>query len=537
MERPKNLPSKPGVYVFKDDLDKIIYIGKAKDLNKRVSSYFLRGPIDRPWAQVMVGLIKSVETYVVGNETEALMLEATLIKQHQPRFNILLTDDKSYPYIKLIENETIPRFMITRKQIVDGSKYFGPYLSARSASFTLELLRSLYGVHISHRPLATNQKQPCFNCQLLNTPCPQAGQVEPQAYRIKISQAVEVLQGKRKKLVIDLKKQMSEAAKTQNFELAARLRDFYQSLERVQTEQHVISTRLGDYDVVGLSRHQQLANVVVLSVREGRLIHQEGYFLQILGDEKDEEILSYFLSSILATSSFIAPEISLPQTLADMKAVASLLSESTGHPVKLIIPERGDKKNMLELARKNAENRLELKLLQSGKGFESLIALQELLSLSNLPERIEAVDISNLGTSEAVGATVCFINGVPDKNEYRRYKIKTVEGQNDFAMIQEIVTRRFNDTSRSVPDLFIVDGGPEQLAFALKGLKSSLLQPKKIASLAKKPDRIFLPDKKTPLIAKRGHQGLRLMSEIRDEVHRFGIKFQRSRQLKKSLES
>lgn len=531
----QNLPKKPGVYLFKDVDGTILYVGKAINLRSRVSSYFLGKNTDRPWILVMMGTVDSVETIVVDTEVEALMLEATLIKQHMPRFNIKLTDDKTYPYIKAIVTEPIPRFAVTRRQVQDKALYFGPYLSARSATYALEFLRRLYGIHISPRPLRATRDRACLSCQLGSFSCPLAGEVDEETYRQRVTSALDFLRGKRRSVISDLRHAMEQAAEHQQFELAAKLRDRVQAVEHVLTRQAVVSTTQDDYDVIHAYKTQHSAVVATLRIQEGRITGQKTFRFDFRGDETVAEIVRNFLISIYLHYSDIPSLIVVDQELEDMSALEQLLNQSSRRSLTIRVAERGEKKNMLAIAQKNARAKLETLLLKTDQAFTSLIALQELLKLPALPHRIEAVDISNLGTSEPVSATVCFIDGKPDKNEYRRYKIKTVAGQNDFAMIREVVARRFHDTTRPAPDLFVVDGGPEQLKFALQGLADAPTQPGTIISLAKKPDRIFFPGKKLPQPAPRGNKGLLLLSRIRDEVHRFAIGFQRQRQSKRSL--
>lgn len=536
----KDLPNKPGVYLFKNEAGQILYVGKAINLKKRVASYFARNHPDRPWTAVMVELIDTVETIVVTNETEALMLESTLIKQHLPRFNIKLTDDKSYPFIKLVTSEAIPRFTIVRQRErtvaakrSEKARFFGPFLSGWAAKNTLEFLRQLYGIHLSSSPLK-HQDRPCLNCQLDGFACPLNGEVDAESYQERIDAATAFLRGSRKDLVAAMVQRMEAAANNEQYELAAKLRDRLKSLEQTIGRQQVISTTDDDYDAIGASLTSTRAAVSLLKVREGRVVGQDSHYFSIL-DQQPADVIREFILSLYLSSNDIPKLLVLPEPITDQTGIEKLLAAESGHSIEVKVPERGEKKQIVELAHKNAEAKLELKLLKSNQAQSYVLALKELLQLDFFPERIEAVDISNLGTSEPVGATVCFINGAADKNEYRRYKIKTVEGQNDFAMIREVTKRRFHDTGRPAPDLFVVDGGPEQLKKAVEGLEGAPMQPKRIISLAKKPDRIFLPDRKRPLPAKRGHKGVLLLARVRDEVHRFGIGFQRSRQRKKSL--
>lgn len=536
MDKPyQSLPKKPGIYLFKDEGGQVLYVGKANNLKSRVSSYFLQGPIDRPWIKIMMGLIASIETTVVTNEVEALMLEATLIKQYQPKFNIKLTDDKSYPFIKLTNKEAFPRLQVVRQQRADGARYFGPYLSGRSANLTCEFLRKLYGVHISNRPIHANQDRPCLNCQLEGNLCPYAGEISEEKYHEKVESASQFLQGKRKRLMKDVEIRMHDAAEHENFELAAKLRDQLRSLEHITTRQQVISTTQDDYDAIATAQNYGTAVVTLIKVREGRTVDQKNFFLNITSIDETQAIIRQFLISYYYNFSDLPPLLVLSEKINDQKSIERWLGSVRQGRFQIRHSTRGDKHQSLLMAIRNAQSKLESRLLTTNNSLIGVIALKELLKLPQLPERIEAIDISNLGSSETVGASVCFRNGMPDKNEYRRYKIKTVEGQNDFAMIQEITSRRLADTSRPFPDILVIDGGKEQLKFALKAVENSEQRPAMILALAKKPDRIFLPGRSLPLAVTRGNKGLLLLARVRDEVHRFGINYQRHRQRKKSL--
>ena len=534
-DKTKRLPTRPGVYLFKDEHQKVLYVGKAKDLRSRVGSYFTDRHLDRPWIAVMMGLIADVETIVVNNELEALILEASLISDHQPKFNIKLMDDKSYPYIKLSVNEEFPRLQVVRQRNRDGSKYFGPYLSAWSARLSCEFLRRLYGVHISNRPLVTTHDRSCLNCQLEGNPCPLADEISAEAYTIQVRKVILFLEGKRQSLIKDIETRMAEAAVDQRFELAAKLRDQIRAVRQVTASQNVAGISDEDYDVIAAAKAGSSAVVTVMFVRSGQVSGQRQFSFETIYDQSLSAIIRQFILELYHNFQDIPHLVVLAEAIEDQPVIADWLKSTFGKAIELRDAKRGEKAELIVLAQKNAEAKLESRLLKNAADFGPLIALKEVLGLAELPERIEAVDISNLGTSEAVGATICFINGQPDKSEYRRYKIKTVTGQNDFAMIEEVTLRRFSDTGRPAPDLFVVDGGPEQLAFALKGLKRSPVQPKTIIALAKKPDRVFWPGKKMPMRMSRGHKGLLLLGRIRDETHRFVIQFHRHRQKKRSL--
>jgi len=532
MEAPKNLPQKPGM--FKDVEDTVLYIGKAINLKSRVSSYFSDKHLDRPWIAVMMGLAEKVETIIVNNELEALLLESSLVKEFRPKFNIKLVDDKSYPFIQLNLNENIPRFSITRKRVnTSRVHYFGPYLSARFAQTTLELLRNLYGIHISPKALKASQK-PCFYCQLSGNNCVLANEISSEKYLEQINRAVDFLKGKRTNVIDDLQEKMSSAANNMQFEVAAKLRDRLAAVEHVRRKQQIVGS-VDDYDAIGYYTAANSAVIVVHAVREGRIVGQRDYRFNSNTEVNVNELISQFISSYYRTSSSIPNKLFLPIDLPNKELFENLLRNETGNSVNISFAQKGEKRQAVNLANHNAQAKLELELIKRNDAIAELIQLQELLKLPTLPQRIEAIDISNMGSSVAVGACVCFIDGQPDKNNYRRYQIKTVEGQNDFAMIKEVVARRLHDTQRPSPDVLLIDGGKQQLAFAVSASNNSPVKPGLIIGLAKKPDRVFVPKKSMPLTTPRGHKGLRLLSRIRDEVHRFGINYQRSKLRKKSL--
>lgn len=551
MEKPNHLPTKPGVYLFKGEQNEVLYVGKANNLSNRVGSYFSSKHIDRPWIKVMMGLAKEVETIVVNNEMEALILEATLIQDFLPKFNLRLTDDKAYPYIKLTVKEPFPRLQVVRRRVKDGSKYFGPYLNTWSLNVMCEFLRRVYGVHVAIKPIIPNQDRPCLNCQLEGNLCPLASEISEEMYATQVAKAIDFLQGKKTSLLQDLENRMHDASSKQLYELAGKLKTQLQGLKHTKFTQNVIGTTHEDFDVVAARSDSSQTAVSVVIVREGVMVAVKAYSFQTPMIQDATEIVREFIVNYYKNFSQIPPELIVESEIDDKTAIEKWLTNISSRKFVIRTTQKGEKSRFLDLAIKNAQEKLESQLLKEGNDISALIALKELLKLDKLPNRIEAADISNLGASVPVGATVCFINGQPDKNEYRKYKIKTVEGQNDFAMIEEVTKRRFSDTRRPLPDLFVVDGGPEQLKSAIKGIESVGLyiikeikqdpeegvkrQKVRIISLAKKPDRIYLPGKKLPLANTRNNKGLRLLSRARDEVHRFGISFQRKRQSKKSL--
>ncbi|MBI4948233.1 excinuclease ABC subunit UvrC [Candidatus Berkelbacteria bacterium] len=530
--KSRTYPKSAGIYIFKNSSGDILYVGKAKNLQSRVNSYFRPVKdlqIERPWIAVMVTEAKSIETITVKNETEALLLESTLIKEHEPKYNIRLTDDKTFPYIKAYLNEPIPRISISRKQSRDKAKYFGPFLNGRIANNLIELSRIFYGVHFSNKKITPSDRA-CLQCQMYGFTCPQVNL--EREYLTRFSQALDFLKGDHKNLHTLLQQKMDLASKNNQFELAAKLRDQLTSLNNASVDQNVISTNLDSYDVVTVQIADNTATVGLNSVIEGRLTSRQNFFFHSKVIDQSE-VINRFLVDYYRFKTPL-PKLLLVN-IAPAEDVIDLLNLEQNIVIK--VPKRGEKLALYQLCLTDTQNQLELYLLKRSRDAKLLISLKEMLSLDFVPTTIEAVDISNLGESEPVGAIVSFYRGKSDKNYYRKYKIKTVSGQNDFAMIKEVVKRRFNDTDRPVPDIFMVDGGPVQLDFALKGLAEAKTKPKIIISLAKKPDRIFLPNKKRPLAVSKRELGLRLLSQIRDEVHRFVISFQRKRQAKKSLQN
>lgn len=538
MIKPANLPARPGIYQFLSNDGQTLYVGKAVNLKNRVGSYFSDTHADRPWIRTMIDLINRVEVIVVSNEIEALMLEATLIRQHQPRFNIKLTDDKSYPYLKLTVNEPIPRLAIVRRIEVDQSRYFGPYLTTRVARAITETLADVYGLHYSTVRLTTT-KRPCFACQLAGRPCVLAGQVDYRTYQNTVARAIEFLLGKKKRLLIDLNRSMNTAASKQNFELAGRLRDRVASIKQSQVEQAVRTTHPHSFDVIGLARSPQLSSVSILRVENGQLTGQYRHTLAGPGEEIDSDDHPQIISSFLLNyyPSLYQP----PRTVVvgqfgwEPSTLSKVISQAAGRKVGVVSPSRGKKKRLLELAETNAAWQLQAALARAGLASAGLARLKDALRLDFWPKRIEAVDVSNLGSSEIVGATSCLIDALPVKDQYRRFRIRAVTGQNDYAALAEIISRRLADFTRPTPDLLVIDGGRGQLSAGMAAVNSAEQAPRFVLALAKKPDRLYLAGVQKPLVWPKTDPGLRLLALARDEVHRFALGFQRSRQRKKLL--
>lgn len=521
------LPHKPGVYRFLGSDSRSLYIGKAKDLHSRVASYFSSGLIDRPWVRVMLKEATKIAVTLTENEEGALVLEAELIRQHQPRYNLKLTDDKSYPYILLTTEETFPRLTIIRRPVKPKGRLFGPYLSAYSARLTMELLRKAYGIHLAGKVIKPEGNRPCLNCQLESNLCPLAGEISEDKYRIAVSKATTFLSGKdSNELLTTLSLKMTEASKQENFELARSLRDRIQAAKEVLQMPEAGSVSRQCYSAIASAMEGERVAVAIFEIQDGKIIRQSSYLLRGVGSAS--EAIGRFLTDYYPHFHRPTRQIILLSLPENTKLLSAYLSKLAGKKVKLSVARRGEKWRKLNLAMLNAEASLRLKSSPRNQQDVALWELRELLALDKLPERIEAVDISNLGATGAVGAVVVFEFGRPVKDEYRHYNIKSVTGQNDFAMIEEVVRRRLKDNTRSRPDILLIDGGPEQLKFALLGAGQNIGQTKIIA-LAKKPDRIYLASKKSALDLPKYHPGLRLLATIRDEAHRFAVSFQRKK--------
>lgn len=534
----KNIPEKPGIYIFKKD-QQILYVGKAKSLKKRVLSYFSKLKKDRAWVMSMIPHINSIETVVTSSEVEALILETNFIKEYRPKYNTKLIDDKNYPFIKFFGNEKLPRFTVVRKINNDSARYFGPFLSSYNAQKLLEILRDVFGIHISSKPLIFNGKKPCFNCLLNNHICPLEKIDSLEEYHERVSKSLEVINGRTSQLIDEVKKKMLLYSKNEQFELAARYRDVFQVLNLVSSNKQVVNSPvLKSYDCLGVAMFQDMASISLHRYLEGKLIKQEIYFFNTPDSTLAEDILQLFIASYYTESFNLNTKIEVITNykISESTIIKKMIKNHSNSQIFIKKAQDLESINRVNLANLNAETALSLKNIGKDKKLLRLKNLQDLLRLDFLPRRIEFVDISNLATSEAVGAITCFVDGQRFTDHYRKYKIKTVVGQDDFAMIAEIVSRRFNDRKLPTPDLFVVDGDFKQLAYALKSLKTTLIKPKYSIALAKKPDRIFLPTKQKPLVVAKNNPGLLLLSEIRDETHRFAINYQRYRQKKRSLE-
>ena len=554
-----NLPTKPGCYLMKDASGEIIYVGKAINLRNRVRSYFHSSADHNGKTRQMVRRIADIDTIVVGSELEALILEMNLIKKHRPHYNVRLKDDKRYPYIKVHWADPFPKVTVTRQMVNDGSRYFGPYTSVWAVHQTLDVLRRIFPYLTCDRVITGKDPRPClyYDIKLCSGPC--IGAIQQAGYRQMISDLCEFLEGRTEPIVDRLRREMEQAAEELRFERAAALRDQINAIERVVERQKVISPEQLDSDVVAMARVDGEACVQVFFIRSGKMIGREYFILEGTEDEENEEVLSEFIKQFYSESASVPAQVLLPQEIEEAQIIKQWLhTERGGKKVDFIVPHQGTEAELVEMATENAVETLRtLKAhweADTNRQSEALSELQQALGLAEPPNRIECYDISNTQGTAAVASMVVFEQGVPSKKLYRRFNIRSVEGPNDFASMEEALTRRFNrwlsaqeekrvgarvDPSFAVlPDLLIVDGGKGQLSRAVAVLERFGLSGQvPIAGLAKQQEEIFLPGRSSSILLPRHSQGLYLLQRIRDEAHRFAITAHRKRRTKEGLVS
>ncbi|HCJ52717.1 MAG: excinuclease ABC subunit C [Candidatus Kerfeldbacteria bacterium RIFCSPLOWO2_01_FULL_48_11] len=527
-----HLPAKPGVYLYKNATGKTLYIGKARILINRVRSYFQKRASLSVSKQRMVREIVQIETIVTSTENEALLLEATLIKRHQPPYNIDLKDDKRFLYIKITVNEPFPRVFATRTILREGAKYFGPYTSAGYVRYTLRTLKRLFPHRNFEKPPSTN------NLARLTERYPELfGPQDERAYADNIEYIIAFLKGKFSDITDVLEKRMRRAAESEHFETAATYRDNLEGMKRMLERQQVISPNPETYDLLGLARKNDYAVISVLYVREGKLIGKQDFALTNTSGETDRTVVSSFLEQYYPTSPEHVKTVYLPISLPNLTHLSSLMSINL-HPA-----QRGTKRRLIKMAEENAREYLARTESEREKSAEAsakaLGKLAEVLKLRRPPERIECYDISNIQGTHPVGSMVVFERGEPAKKEYRKFKIKTVSGSNDPAMMAEVLDRRFSGTKHpgwKSPNLIILDGGKGQLSVVTKRLGTRIAEIA-IVALAKREEELFLPGKSTALRLSVGTPAYHLVQRIRDEAHRFAIGYYRKRHVQSVIAS
>ena len=546
----KHLPTQPGVYMFKDAAGEILYIGKAKSLRSRVRGHFAN---DRTHSLKQVELVRritDIDTIVVGSEAEALLLESNLIKTHQPRFNIRLKDDKRYPYIKVTVQEPFPRVFVTRQLDDDGSRYFGPFTEVSAMRQALEVVKRAYTVRSCRYDLPNETpERPCLDFHVGRCKAPCVGHQSQEDYRSMIDEILRVLSGDVKELRQRVTAELGRRVEALEFERAATLRDTLIGLDAIERRQRALDVRGGDQDVLGVARDGDNASAVLLRIRGGKLLGREVDQFTNLETEDEEAVLSaaairFYLGRGEHGRSDLPREVLLPGDFEDREALESLLDEAADRRVRLQIPQRGEKRRLVELAAQNARHLLEERSLMdeaaATRADDVLYELQEALELKVVPRLIVCFDISHTQGSEVVGSAVVFENGEPRKSEYRRFRIRGDWGNDDYRSMAEVVSRYFRrriDEELRVPDLVVIDGGKGQLGAAVAALEEVGTTEVAICSLAKRDEEVFLPGRPAPVRLPRNHDALRLLQRVRNEAHRFAISYNRKLRGRRTLSS
>ena len=553
------LPNKPGCYIYKNLNGDVIYVGKAVNLKNRVRSYF-HSPTDQTQkTRQLVKNIASIEWIVVGSELEALILEMNLIKKHRPHYNIRLKDDKRYPYIKVHWQDPFPRVTITREMARDGARYFGPYTSVWAVHQTLDLLRKLFPYLTCDREITGQDARAClyYDIKLCNAPC--IGAVNQETYRRNIQDLCDFLDGHTNPIIQRLKAEMNQAAAGLEYERAAAIRNQIQAINTVVEKQKVISPDQVDSDVIAMAREDGEACVQIFFIRAGKLIGREYFILEGTEDAADQEVIGQFLKQFYTEAATIPPQVMLPQEIEEANIIKQWLkTQRNCEKVELMVPRRGQSADLVKMAAENATETLSALRARwqadTNKQSQALSELQQALGLERPLNKIECYDVSNIQGTASVGSMVVFELGVPSKKNYRHFNIKTVVGPDDFASMEEMLSRRFKrwklneeddtpgkkvDEAFSIlPDLLIVDGGKGQLGRATRILQEfGLLQQVQVVGLAKQMEELFQPGKSKSVLLPRHSQALYLVQRIRDEAHRFGITTHRNKRTKIGMTS
>jgi excinuclease ABC subunit C len=555
-----NLPTKPGCYLMKDSNGKVIYVGKAINLRNRVRSYFHRDAQQHPRTSQMVRRIQDIEWIVVGSELEALILEMTLIKKHQPHYNVRLKDDKRYPYIKVHWADPFPKVTVTRQMVNDGSRYYGPYTSVWAVHQTLDVLRRIFPYLTCDREITGKDERAClyYDIKLCTAPC--IGAISKSDYRQMIDDLGKFLDGRTEPIISRLKIDMEQASEELRFEKAAAIRDQLRAIDNVVERQKVVSPDYIDSDVLAVARGNGESCVQVFFIRGGKLIGRDYFIMEGTADIPDASVIAEFIKQFYDKAPTIPPQVLLPEEVEEAQIIRQWLSQKRGgQKVEILVPHDGPRQELIAMAAENATDTM--KALQAQwesdrhRQEQALVDLQQALGLSAPPNRIECYDISNIQGTAAVGSMVVFEQGVPARKNYRKFNIRSVKGPDDFASMEEVLTRRFNRWKAAeeleaapgkkkdpafalLPDLLLVDGGKGQLGRAVTVLeKFSLSEVIPVAGLAKQNEELFVPGRSEPIILPRTAQGLYLIQRVRDEAHRVAITAHRNRRTKAGLAS
>ena len=527
-----HLPESPGVYLFKNEQREIIYIGKAAVLADRVRSYFQKSADHSPKTSLLVTQVADLETMVTRSELEALILESNLVKRHKPRFNVVLRDDKQYPYVRLPIKEDFPRLSIVRRVQKDGALYYGPYTPANALRETLKVIKHVFPLATCSIDIDGTADRACIEFEIKRCMAPCTGNQSKAEYHQIVKQVRQFLEGRDRELLDDLRTRMKTAAEREEFEDAARLRDRLFKIERMLEKQRITQTAAADQDVIGLARQGSAVDLQILFVRGGLLIGRKDFFWPQSADATDEELVRSAIEQFYNKDGQPPRELLIPTELEDTTLIQQWLSEKRGESVRVCSPERGTKHQLVLLAEENAAASVADHLRDEELDRQAGQELKRMLRLEQAPRRIEGFDISNTMGNQSVASMVVWEDGKMKKADYRRFKIHTVVGANDFASMKEVVTRRYGrEEQLPSPDLILIDGGLGQLAAALEGLKAVGQQGLPILGLAKargeKEERIFLAGRKNPIALRPQSPSTHLLQRIRDEAHRFAITFHR----------
>ncbi len=544
-EELKKLPGKPGVYLMHGEKDEIIYVGKAISLKNRVRQYFQSSRNKGPKIEQMVTHITRFEYIITDSELEALVLECNLIKEHRPKYNTMLMDDKSYPFIKVTVQEPFPRIMLARQMKKDKAKYFGPYTSVGAVRDTIELIRKLYKIRSCNRrlPRDIGLERPCLNYHIHQCNAPCQGYVDQQEYRESIDQVLQFLNGNYDLILGDLQRKMEEASEAMEYERAIEYRDLLQSVQKIAQKQKITDTAGDDRDIVAMAKDLEDAVVQVFFVRNGRLIGRDHFFLRLTGDETKGEILSSFIKQFYAGTPYLPAELMMQEEPGDMELLEEWLTEKRGHKVHIRVPKKGSKEKLVELAQRNAaliltKDKERLKR-EEGRTIGAVKEIENLLGMRGIV-RMEAYDISNISGYASVGSMVVYEKGRPKRSDYRKFRIKSVQGPDDYASMEEVLTRRFEHGRReqeegkvensftAFPDLILMDGGRGQVNIALEVLDQLRIHIP-VCGMVKDDNHrtrgLYYNNVEIPI--DRNSEGFKLITRIQDEAHRFAIEYHR----------
>jgi excinuclease ABC subunit C len=558
-EELKKLPAKPGVYIMHDDKDEIIYVGKAISLKNRVRQYFQSSRNKTIKIEQMVSKIRRFEYIVTDSEVEALVLECNLIKEHRPKYNTMMTDDKTYPYIRVTINEAFPRVMLSRTMKKDKSKYFGPYTSGGAIKDTIELIQKIYKIRTCNRnlPRDTGKARPCLNYHIKQCDAPCQGYVSQEEYGKSIAEVLDFLNGNLSNVQKMLEDKMFEASEKMEFELAIEYRELLNSVKQIAQKQKITNSDLEDKDVIALSRDGNDGVIQVFFIRGGRLIGREHFFMNISINDKKGQIVASFIKQFYSGTPYIPKELMIQEEIEDMELIEQWLTKRREQRVYIRVPKKGTKEKLVELAEKNAAMVLtkdhERLKVEEKRTIGAMKEIEELLNLSNV-SRVEAFDISNISGYQSVGSMIVYEQGKPRRSDYRKFKIKSVSGPDDYASMKEVLTRRFNhgieernemgdkDSSygsfTKFPDLIMMDGGRGQVNIALKVLEELKLNIP-VCGMVKDDNHrtrgLFYRNIEIPI--EKNSEGFRLITRIQDEAHRFAIEYHRSLRSKEQVHS